>query len=249
MGQGLSVVVETKNHTVIYDTGPKWGKKDAGLQVVSPYLKSRNIKKIDTLIISHGDNDHIGGMQSILNNFEVKEIMTSEVIGETFESPLISPKLQLCYAGQSFIFDNVLFEMLHPDSLKTKKRNDHSCVLRISSGESSVLLTGDIESKSEIKMIEKYKNKLKSTVLLVPHHGSRTSSSLAFLKQVDPKMAIIPVGYNSYGHPKPEIVKRYQDLGITLYDSIQDGMVSFVLDKNFKTPISYRKINWKYWYQ
>lgn len=143
--------------------------------------------------------------------------------------------------------------MLHPDTIHTAKRNDHCCVLQVRVGEQAILLTGDIEQSSEKKLLEKSKTlankKLASTLLIVPHHGSRTSSSLDFIKAVNPAYALIPVGYlNPYGHPKAEILERYRQLKIPLLDSVHSGAISFVLNGHEKiTSISHRELHKHYW--
>jgi competence protein ComEC len=263
VGQGLAVVVETAKHTLMFDTGPKLNDTvNAGNRVILPFLVTRNIRKIDTLIISHGDLDHIGGAADILKAYPVDNIMTSE--------PWLFEEAEHCKAGQHWEWDNVMFDMLHPNEIdepyyrKNAKRNDQSCVLRIQAGNQSVLITGDIETKSEksiIEYIELHENarnivnkgeqiSLKSTILLVPHHGSKSSSSEAFIDAVSPKYAVIPVGYrNTYGHPKKEIVQRYEQRGITVLDSVRGGAIQFLLNDKNEIPIpkQYRVEHKQYW--
>ncbi len=246
VGQGLAMVIETKQHVLIFDTGPKLSPQfDTGEQVVLPFLATRRIKAVNMLILSHGDNDHMGGAESILKRLPVKQILTSEP--ELFAH---YPTLN-CHANQSWEWDGVWFEMLHPDYHFSKKRNDQSCVLRVKTKDQSVLITGDIEAKSEKKLIERMGEKLRSTVLLVPHHGSKTSSTVEFIKMVNPALAIIPVGYkNSYGHPKSEIVNRYQQIGIPLLNSVTDGAITFVLrnGKKLDPPSRFRVEYQRYWH-
>lgn len=245
VGQGLSTVIETRNHTLVFDTGPKLNTHfDTGDRVVVPFLATRGRSHIDTLIISHGDNDHMGGAQSILKQLKVSEILTSEP--QLF--PDQSPKA--CWVGQQWQWDDVHFEIIHPDSTHTKKRNDHSCVLRVQAGKQSVLITGDIEAKSEKKIILREREKIKSNILIVPHHGSQTSSCPEFIQAVSPSYAIIPVGYkNQYGHPKQNIVERYQQANIKLLNTINDGAITFLLQNTeiLSEPERYRMDNRKYW--
>jgi competence protein ComEC len=248
VGQGLAVVVETTNHVLVYDTGPKLSPEfDTGDRVVLPYLKKRGIKSIDKIVISHTDNDHIGGLTSILKKIVVNEISSSE------PEVISHDNVNHCMAGQNFVWDGVHFEFLHPFSRMQKKRNDYSCVLRVSAGSQSILLTGDIEKTSEVQILNRYqydRKKLQSNIMLVPHHGSKTSSSLGFIMAINPEYAVIPVGYhNTYGHPKAEIVARYESLGIKLYDSIRDGAITFKLQdsENITKPICYRPLNKRYW--
>lgn len=294
VGQGLSTVVETQNHVLIYDTGPKLSPDfDTGDRVVIPFLRSRGIKQIDTIIISHADNDHIGGLSSILKKTAVKEIISSEperilnkdqMPANVFELPAKILEVRHCVAGQKWEWDGFVFEILHPQkthNLKVKKRNDLSCVLRIQgvgqrgrkeigqeveqevaqeveheaiqgigkkSGQ-AMLLTGDIEATAEQGLIDNHGTVLRSDILVVPHHGSKTSSTLDFIQNVKPKYAVIPVGYrNAYGHPKTEVVERYKEEGVVLFDSVSDGAVSFVLNQEgVLIPNCYRKIHRRYW--
>lgn len=245
VGQGLSTVVETENHLLVYDTGPKLNAQfDTGDRIVLPFLANLGKQKIDILMISHGDNDHVGGADSILNTLPVKTIISSEI--DLFPQKKVIP----CYASQKWTWDGVVFEVLHPDSLITKKRNDHSCVLLISAGKESVLLTGDIEIKSEKKILSHFREKLSAKVMLVPHHGSRSSSSLEFIQAINPDYAIIPAGYrNRYGHPKPDIVKRYQTEGIRVLNTIEGGAISFIMGPNgfVRLPSLYRETHPHYW--
>jgi competence protein ComEC len=198
-------------------------------------------------VISHGDNDHAGGARSILKALPVKTIITSE--------PKLFPEYNTmaCFAGQQWGWDGVHFEMLHPTSVMTKKRNDHSCVLKVTAGTQSVLLTADIEAKSEHSIIANMPEKLPATVMLVPHHGSRTSSTLEFIRAINPQIAIIPVGYlNQYGHPKPDIVERYKRENILLLDTVKQGAISFILNKKSNDSSvdihAYRQENQRYWH-
>ncbi len=250
VGQGLAAVIETAHHVLLYDTGPKMNEHfDTGDRVVLPFLATRGIRKIDTVVISHGDNDHVGGLGSIINKLPVSQILTSETAKLPENAKAI--KIRHCYAGQTWEWDGVKFEMLHPGDLLKTKRNDYSCVLRVRVGEKTVLLTGDIEAKSEEDLVARYGRKLQSDILLVPHHGSKTSSTLDFIKAVDPEYAVIPVGYrNQYGHPRPEVVERYQKQGIILLDTAHAGMVSFLIAPNkLQVPQLFLNEHTHYWHQ
>ncbi len=239
VGQGLATVVETKNHVLVFDTGPQLSKHfDTGAQVVLPFLATRQRKAIDRLIISHADNDHKGGAASIIKAMPVHHIISSD-------QPLADRVVDLCVAGQRWQWDGVVFEILHPTMDYVGKKNDRSCVLKVQAGTQSVLMTGDIETKSEKDLIQRVPQALASTVLIVPHHGSKTSSSEAFIAAVHPHYAIITVGYaNSYGHPKPAILQRYQEASIPVFDSIHHGAVSFTL--NSEAPLKIQSYRLKY---
>lgn len=265
VGQGLASVIETSNHTLVFDTGPNLSIRgrgiDTGEQVLLPFLTRNGIKSIDAVVISHGDNDHIGGLSSLLKNIPVSSIITSEtdtVRKDSIVDLTNSLTIQPCYVGQHWDWDGVHFEMLHPESFATKKRNDHSCVLRVSTNDKSLILTGDIETKSELKIIERSTTSsnlsMASTILIVPHHGSGSSSSLEFIQAVNPQYALIPVGYrNAYKHPKPEVVERYRTLGIKVLDTVHEGAITFLLDdntldNNSLVPECYRKQNKQLWH-
>lgn len=243
VGQGLSTVIRTQNHTLIYDTGPKLpGGFDLGNNVVIPYLHAKGIKKIDTLVISHIDNDHIGGALAILEKIPTQDILISNNNTLTKYNP------HVCIAGQSWNWDGVQFTVLHPIAEnQVKKRNDHSCVLMVQAGDHKALLTGDIEKHSEKQLIELYGKQLQSDLLLVPHHGSKSSSSIEFLQTVKPKYALIPVGYkNQYGHPKEYVLQRYRDIGATILRTEQDGAISFRLGGDL-LPHCYRREQRWFW--
>lgn len=240
VGHGLATVVRTAQHALVYDTGPKWNDDaDAGSRIVVPHLRGEGIKALDRLIVSHDDEDHSGGAVSILAARTVDRFSSSLPL----ESPILShaPQQDRCHRGESWQWDGVQFSVLHPDPVdfdeQKVKDNDLSCVLRIFAGGKSLLLTGDIEKRAELKLIERAGESLRSDVLLVPHHGSKTSSWPAFLDAVSPQLAVFTVGYrNRFRHPHPDVVARYverkvmmlrtDELGaITL--KLQDGQVSW----------------------
>ncbi|MFW5447498.1 MAG: DNA internalization-related competence protein ComEC/Rec2, partial [Methylophagaceae bacterium] len=236
VGQGLSAVIQTKNHTLVFDTGPKFSDSfDTGSAVVSPFLQQQGINHIDTLIISHGDNDHIGGALSL-----VDEITTTTILSSV---PELLPAAEPCIAGQSWQWDGVTFSLLHPRSDDQGSDNNLSCVLKVSTQNKSVLLTGDIESQTEKLLVERYGQKLASTLLVAPHHGSKTSSSNAFIHAVNPEIVLFPVGYhNRYGFPKENIVDRYSTKNRTLFDSAQYGAIQYQFrPKTVSDPILWRQ--------
>jgi len=245
VGQGLAAVLETRSHILIYDTGPKWLETDAGERIILPFLKTRKRSKLDTLLISHNDMDHRGGARTILNTLPVSRILASEPEG------LLPFKGEFCQGGQSWLWDGVRFEILHPYYFQ-KKRNDRSCVLKVSAGGQSVLLTGDIEAHSEGLMIKEQKNALKATVLLVPHHGSKSSSTQEFIDAVSPRYAVFTVGYlNQYGLPKAEVLKRYRDADIEILNTSEEGALVFWLGagaQELSEIARYRRDQPKFWY-
>ncbi len=242
VGQGLSAVIQTKNHTLVFDTGPKFSDSfDTGSAVVSPFLKQQGINHLDTLIISHGDNDHIGGALSL-----IAEIKTNTILSSV---PERLPTANHCIAGQSWQWDGVSFSLLHPRSDDQESENNLSCVLKVSTKNNSVLLTGDIESKAEKLLVQRYGSKLASTLLVVPHHGSKTSSSYAFIHAVNPEIVLFPVGYrNRYGFPKQDIVKRYNTQNRILFDSARYGAIQYKFEPcTVSEPILWRQQAKRIW--
>lgn len=245
VGQGLAAVVQTHKHTLLFDTGPKFSQHfDTGAAVVIPFIRQKNIKKIDMLILSHKDNDHRGGLKSIQQQIQIDKLVSSyNEIGS-----------EACRAGQNWVWDGVLFEMLNPEGkVSKKKRNNASCVLRISVGEERVLLSADIEKQTEKLLVQQRYQQLKSTYLVSPHHGSKTSSSAGFLDAVDPDYILIPLGYkNRYRMPHSTVLRRYSDRQIPIFESYKSGAISVLLgdvgQKNSsKIPVEYRKLSQKYW--
>ena len=252
VGQGLAAVVQTKQHVLVFDAGPKFSQSfDTGAAVVVPFLRQKNIKKLDMMIVSHKDNDHRGGVKSVLAEIETTRLVTS--YADKFRNNKSSSS-EACYAGQNWLWDGVLFEILNPDeSLAYKRRNNASCVLRVSTGKESLLLSADIEKRAEKQLVRQRSAQLKSTYLVAPHHGSKTSSSQSFLEAVDPDYILIPVGYkNRYRMPHSTVLRRYREMHIPIYQTFQSGAVSVLLgdigQKNSsKMPREYRNYSQKYW--
>jgi len=241
-GQGLSAVVKTKNHTLVFDTGPSRGNFDSGESVVVPFLRQSGVQHLDKLILSHGDNDHAGGANAILQMIPVEQVLSSEI-------PDINFNVDICYEGQGWQWDGVDFQILNPPPSTTFKGNNHSCVLKVTTVGKSLLITGDIGHASESRLIEKYQADLNSDILVVPHHGSTTSSTRGFVTTVAPEFALFAVGYrNRYGFPKPVVVNRYREAGSQILETAHQGAISFQLGGNGELqPLSYRQSSRRYW--
>jgi competence protein ComEC len=253
VGQGTAVVLRTARHTLLYDAGPKYSAEaDSGNRIVIPYLRGEGVRRLDGMLVSHDDLDHSGGALSVLQNIPVGWLAAPLLPSHALRGH--ARRDLYCLAGQDWSWDGVHFEVLHPaptsyadDSLKD---NDRSCVLKATSPYGSVLLAGDIERLSEAALTESAAGRLKSDILLVPHHGSKTSSTPAFIEQVQPAAAVFTMGYrNRFGHPKPEVVERYQALGSHLYRSDRDGAVIFDL----RNPDEIEAARWRqsaprYWH-
>ncbi len=242
VGQGTAVVAQTRRHLLIYDTGPRYSERfDMGQVVLLPYLRSLGADKVDTLIVSHGDNDHIGGASAIQAALPVNQVLSS-----------VPERLQhasACRAGQSWEWDGVHFDMLYPVKPEPYLGNNSSCVLRITVGDQAVLLAGDIERTAEIGLL--VSGKLEPlAILLVPHHGSRTSSMPRFVETVRPEYAIISAGYrNRYGFPKADVLARYRDQGASLAVTGIEGALHFVIkQQNVSQPSAFRREQARFWH-
>jgi competence protein ComEC len=224
VGQGSAVIVRTAHHLLLHDTGPRYGlDNDAGQRVLLPLLRARGERRIDTLVLSHRDSDHVGGAAAVLAALPVGEMRTGLEPGHPLRrTPGVDgmPVSQVdCAAGQSWQWDGVRFEVLHPPAGAWQpglRPNAMSCVVRVQDAEGrSALLTGDIEAAQEQALVDRLGPALRSDILLVPHHGSQTSSSTAFLAAVQARQAVIQVGYRSrFGHPNPTVLARYAATGI-----------------------------------
>lgn len=243
VGQGLSAVIETSEHVLVFDTGAKYSKHyDMGMAVVVPFLQSKDIDSIDTLLISHGDNDHKGGAESVIKQIQVEKILTSVPNSFNQFEPI------RCQAGQSWIWDQVRFDILSPKATFMSKKNNNSCVLKVTSEQGSILLTGDIEKQAEHWLLENMATQLPSDIMIAPHHGSNTSSSSIFLKQVQPEVILIPAGYrNRFSLPHKKVLQRYSEINARVLNTADEG----ALVVQMKAPVyeinSSRLKQSKYW--
>ncbi|MDO9049260.1 MAG: DNA internalization-related competence protein ComEC/Rec2 [Methylobacter sp.] len=242
VGQGLSAVVQTSHHLLIYDTGAKFSEQsDMGKSVLLPFLRSQGVAKIDSLIVSHGDNDHIGGTASLMRGIDTEQVLTSvpQLLNEYAPSE--------CVAGQSWLWDEVKFTMLAPQQAFVSE-NDNSCVLKIQSKHGTVLLTGDIEAAAESWLVETYGEALKADVLVAPHHGSKTSSTAGFLQVVQPDYVLIPAGYrNQFGHPHRDVLARYRQVNAKWLNSADSGAIVVNVKNNVFAVQGMRQAESKYW--
>lgn len=219
VGQGLASVVQTAHHTLVFDTGPKVSDSfDTGALVVLPWLRGQGITQLDTLVVSHADNDHSGGAAALVSAMPVSQVLVSSV------DTLPAHHADLCTAGQAWQWDGVEFMLLHPDEkFPDVTQNNRSCVLKIANAYHSVLLTADIERPAE-KWLVKQAADLRAEVLLLPHHGSKTSSSPTFIQAVAPTLGIVTSGYrNRFHHPHPSVMQRYVARDIKLLNTSETG--------------------------
>jgi competence protein ComEC len=242
VGQGLSAVVQTTHHLLVYDTGAKFSEQsDMGQSVVLPFLRSQGIEKVDSLIISHGDNDHIGGAVSLTRGIDVGQVLTSVPQQLSEYAP------GKCAAGQSWLWDGVKFTVLAPQQAFMSD-NDNSCVLKIQSEHGTVLLTGDIETVAESWLVKTYGEELKADVLVAPHHGSKTSSTTDFLQAVQPDYVLVPAGYrNQFGHPHKDVLARYRQIHARWLTSADSGAITVNTENNALVVQGMREAESKYW--
>ncbi len=256
VGQGLAVVVETHRHALVYDTGPRYhDEADAGGRLVAPFLRAAGIRHLSAMIVTHQDTDHSGGALSLLSTVPVARFVSSlpaehPIIARRTAEGLVAER---CEEGQRWTWDGVRFTVLQPTAahyaMPQLKPNDLSCVVRIESDHGSALLTGDLEARGEQELVRRDGAALKADVLLVPHHGSRTSSTPAFIAAVAPDIAVYAAGYrNRFGHPRADIVARYDRAGIRSYRTDQDGALTFTFAPDVpRTPRAEREYDRRYW--
>jgi competence protein ComEC len=219
VGQGTAVVVRTRHHVLVYDTGPQYTRdSDAGQRVLLPFLRATGATRIDRLVLSHRDSDHTGGARSLLTALPVGELLSSLEAAHPLLGLAVRPSR--CEAGQSWSWDGVRFDVLQPPAIayeRASKSNALSCVVRVGTPVRSVLLAGDIEREQEAGLVAAWGDALRSDVLIAPHHGSRTSSTAVFLDAVQPATAVFQAGYRSrFGHPAPDVLERYRERGIAI---------------------------------
>lgn len=260
VGQGLSVAVQTATRTLLYDAGGKFSEQaDAGSRIVLPFLRGEGISRLDGFVVSHDDNDHSGGMHTILAQMPVSWLASSLPQNALQDKEI---KHMRCFSGQRWTWDGVDFEMLYPlpDAYvdDTFSDNNRSCVLKITSLAGSLLLTGDIEQQAELALLQQQnhfasRDFLKSDVVVAPHHGSKTSSGADFVQKVKPGLTIFTAGYlNRFRHPRPEIIKRYEGVRSRILRTDFHGAITldFVADQanaSFVTT-SWRAQNRRYWH-
>ena len=213
IGQGNAVLVRTATHSLLYDTGPRYSlESDAGPPRARA-AAARPDERLDLLVLSHRDIDHTGGAPAVLAMQPEAALLSS--IEATHPLQALAPRTAL-RSGQHWTWDGVRFEVLHPSAddyqTFTAKPNAVSCVLRIGNGRATALLAGDIERLQEAALVARVPQSLRADVLLAPHHGSKTSSSAAFLDAVQPRIAFVQAGYrNRFGHPATEVTARYAE--------------------------------------
>lgn len=251
IGQGSAVIIQTQHHWAVFDTGPAMGTDaDAGDRVLMPLLRAQGARALDALIVSHDDIDHAGGAQSIVRQLAVHSLFSSM----DATHPLGAHSLhQRCAAGQGWQWDGVRFQFVHPQpDTSYREDNARSCVLLIQGEGGASLLTGDIPAAQEADLIarEDLSRWGRLQVLMVPHHGSKTSSSQGFLQTLMPQLAIAQMGYRSrFGHPHPKVAARYRELGIPMLRTDLDGAVDVLVRRDGQLAVTaQREARRRYWH-
>ena len=252
VGQGVSALVRTERHSLLYDAGPQFGPGvDSGSRIIVPYLRAAGVKRLDGFVVSHDDDDHWGGAASVLQALPVDWLLTSLPDPD----PLVvqAARALRCESGQRWEWDGVRFEVLHPTresyANPAVRDNDRSCVLAVAAPGGRLLLPADIERRSEEDLLRLARERLPADVLLAPHQGSRTSSIPGFVDAVAPRIVVFPVGYrNRFGHPHREIVRRYADFGTRIYRTDRDGAVTITMRADGTVSVTpYRAVYRRYW--
>lgn len=233
VGQGLAILVRTRHHTLLYDTGPRFGDFDLGERVVLPAMRKLGVNELDLMLISHADADHAGGARAVANGLPIKLVLSGD--------PLALPAelhANACESGRQWTWDGVRFQLWQWPS--ATDRNQKSCVLQIEANGERLLLTGDIDSAAERALLDS-PLAVPTDWLQAPHHGSRSSSSMALLTALQPKAVLISRGNgNSFGHPHPTVMARYKKRGMEIHDSAEQGAIRLHLGR-FDPPWTMRQ--------
>lgn len=230
VGQGNGVLVRTRSHTLLYDAGARWRSgRDAAQAAILPFMRTQAIRSLDALVISHEDNDHVGGVSSLLTRYTPDFMVSSFDARALAKDAKADSKLLGCSRLQSWWWDGVLFQVFQAPGLagslnpKVNSSNNRSCILRVSFGDEAVLIPGDIEVQAENAMAA-WPHLLQANLLVAPHHGSQTSSSTGFINRVNPDVVVFTAGeLNGFGHPATEVVARYLVRGVVLHHAGEQG--------------------------
>jgi competence protein ComEC len=254
VGQGMSLIVESENRVVVFDTGPRYSPDaDAAGRVLVPYLRARGVHKVDLLIVSHQDIDHAGGARTLLRSFPVDALWTSV----DADNPLIggAHDVERCEAGQHQVLGEFELEVLSPPAslydAPHASTNAKSCVVSVRVGPHAVLLTGDVPSRQEAQMARVHPH-WPVDLLVAPHHGSHTSSSEALIDATAPRWVSMQLGYrNRFGHPHPEVMERYRTHGIEIVRSDEAGAARWRFAAGSGAPTIVERLRTdhpRYWY-
>ncbi|MEL0028894.1 MAG: DNA internalization-related competence protein ComEC/Rec2, partial [Perlucidibaca sp.] len=250
-GQGLAVHVATARHGLVFDTGPPMGAHaDAGSRVILPFLHWRGVRALDVLMLSHDDLDHTGGAGSLMQGLPVRQLLGvwPSILADWPAST--RPPHMPCHAGRSWVWDGVRFDLLWPGDDPPSGDNNRSCVLRVEAGGQVVLIPGDLEAAGERVLLRGDHERLRADLLVLGHHGSKTSSTAAFLRAVRPREVIAAVGYrNRYHHPAPVVLRRLSALAMPGWRTDETGALSydFLEAGRFPEVRRWRLVRGGYW--
>ncbi|NNM20970.1 MAG: DNA internalization-related competence protein ComEC/Rec2 [Gammaproteobacteria bacterium] len=239
VGHGLAIVVRTRRHVLLYDTGPRWRSgRSAYSSAIRPFLRLQGNAAVDRVVVSHSDNDHAGGLDEVLADFPAARVLGSGVANKV-----------RCQRGQRWFWDGLAFDVLHPPAGDGWTGNDASCVVRISNGKSCVLLTGDIEAAAERNLVARRYDRLRCALLAAPHHGSKTSSTAGFVAATGASHVLVSVNKtNQWGLPGATVVQRWQDAGAAVYLTANAGAISAHVSRHGEIGISrHRCRNARFW--
>ena len=233
VGQGLAITVNTQNHTLVYDTAVEYSKQfSAGSGIIAPYLRQQGRNLIHTTIISHEDADHSGGFASLQKLLPSRRLLVGPAVAYP-DAVIGDSRFALCSAGQKWVWDTIQFEILVADN-RPDQGNNSSCVLLISFVDSTgrpvnILLPGDIERSGELALLENgLLDDAALDILVAPHHGSKTSSTAAFVRRLAPRHVVFSAGYrHQFGHPHSSVVDRYRAIGSKLWHTGEQGAITF----------------------
>jgi len=249
VGMGTSIVLQTREHSLVYDFGPG-NRRDysLGRWVVMPFLQQAGIAQPDRIILSHTDQDHIGGFYAVQQTVRQVPVFSGMQRDMKIKMPQLS-NLHDCHQTAGWSWDQVRFEFLSTQHPAADSDNDRSCVLKVTAGSHSILLTGDIEQIQEQRLLRKYASQLSAEVMVVPHHGSLTSSSTEFIQAVAPKQVIFTSGFlNRWKFPREKIIERYRRSGALLHNTAVSGAVAIECDETGCRVDRYRHQHWRIWY-
>jgi competence protein ComEC len=245
VGQGLALVIRTHRHTAVYDTGPSFRSgSDTGQLVLIPFLRSEGVRTLDALIVSHADQDHAGGVQSLVEEMQTGKVLSGETLNDT------GLPQRRCLAPEGWTWDGVEFKVVHPADENHWQGNNASCVLEVRVARHTVLLTGDIESPVEA-LLTRSGVLSPASIALVPHHGSRTSSSDSLVDTIRPQVAIVSAGFeNRWGFPKADISRKWKSAGAQVLNTANSGAISFRVcpDEGVRRLSLHRQTARKYWH-
>ncbi|MFS1417333.1 DNA internalization-related competence protein ComEC/Rec2 [Vibrio splendidus] len=252
VGHGLSLVLEKNNRVVVYDLGNAWQGGSIVESLLIPTLNQRGVHEVEGVIVSHFDSDHAGGYPALLENYNPKWIRASQNINQQTQSTVqVQSNIQTCIFGEAWNWQGLEFEVLWPPQRVKRAYNPHSCVVRIfePNSEFSMLLTGDIERVSEW-LLAREGRRLKSDVMLVPHHGSNSSSIKPFIEAVSPQLAIASLAKgNQWGMPSKSVIERYHETGSAWLDTGESGQITITISKEGWKYHTIREQQGRLWYR